>query len=173
MCHNWNRLIAIVIDFRLPHHSTESRFNWKIETTYFRRSSFFYWRFVVYRRTWVICSLYSYSKLLRRILQRVSWKEFKTKVRRCSWWAWNNTVSWSINLFLLYQKIKCKRESHALLCVISGTPLAYHSGREFGLTSLEIHFKTCKNKWDATRAMPEPPSELNEILANPSSISAQ
>ena len=52
--------------------------------------------------------------------------------------------------------------------------VCYICGREFGTTSLEIHLKTCKKKWDweqdqkppeERRPLPEPPEDFEAIMA--------
>ena len=62
-------------------------------------------------------------------------------------------------------------KSQRLLCVIFGKIellwwFIIYSGREFGTTSIEIHLKSCKKKWEIEegkkppkerRPLPEPP----------------
>lgn len=54
------------------------------------------------------------------------------------------------------------------------TLVCYICGREYGTTSLEIHLKACKKKWEIEqeqlpkhkrRPVPEPPKNFDDILA--------
>ena len=54
------------------------------------------------------------------------------------------------------------------------TLVCYICGREYGTTSLEIHLKSCKQKWELVEAqkpkherrpLPQPPKDLDDIIA--------
>ena len=79
-----------------------------------------------------------------------------------------------------HQKMCLKGKSQTeddMLSLLTQKPkslVCYICGREFGTTSLEIHLKTCKKKWDweqdqkppeERRPLPEPPENFEAIMA--------
>jgi hypothetical protein len=64
------------------------------------------------------------------------------------------------------EKVKIPQRPKALMC--------YICGREYGTTSLEIHLKACRKKWDIEqekkppalrRPCPDPPKDFDQALS--------